>query len=768
MSYSPESASELRDLFFETAGELVQALNEDGLNLERNPADAEVARRVRRTVHTLKGDSAAAGFPELSALAHELEDALTAETMAAANASLADLILQAADEFSEMLSAYHRGDRPTAADALRIRIQAIAAGPKCAMPPVATPQPAAAQSSVAAAPIEFKWTEYEQFEMLEAVRRGQSVVNLAIEVEPTCPAAVALQMVRTVLQPAGSILAISRIDAGDRLEAVKAAVASEHDAAWFEHICRIPSVTRGDVARPWCVPEAQPAADVPQEVSLWFAPGGEAPQTAAPSTPTSSIPAPIVHSAVVSAQIAAADEVGPCGDEQPAAGAELPELAAMAEAPAEAPAIESSARHIAHETTLRVDAERIDAALNLVGELIIGKSMLMQSIHDLEKRFAKDPLCAKFADAMAFQSRVLSDLQKSVMKIRMVPVEQLFRRFPRVVRDLAKTCGKEIDLQIAGENTDLDKNILDALAEPLSHIVRNAIDHGLEPSQVRVAQGKPPHGTVRLNAYHQGNHVVISCSDDGHGIDREKLVAKAVASGVITADEAARLNEQEAMALVFCAGISTAEQVTAISGRGVGMDVVKSVMDRLKGTVSIDSQLGKGTTFRLKVPLTLAVINALMFRVSDRLYAVPLASVVEITRARAADVHRVDPHEVLQLRGEVLTLVRLDKLSIRSGPRPEKFFVVVISHADRKYGLVVDSLVGEEEVVIKALDDSLVATDYVSGASILGDGSVVLILNIQALVTRLGRGNDRGNGRDSGFDISSNQLDAQPALEAGA
>ena len=306
-----------------------------------------------------------------------------------------------------------------------------------------------------------------------------------------------------------------------------------------------------------------------------------------------------------------------------------------------------------------MEAERIDDVLDLVGELIIGKSMLQQSVTEFGRRFAKDPLRAKFADAMAFQAQVLNKLQRSVMKIRMVPVEQLFRRFPRVVRDVSKLQNKDVVLVLEGETTDLDKTILDALAEPMTHLVRNAVDHGIETPEQRLAAGKPAQGTIRLNAYHQGNQVIVEISDDGRGIDREKVVSKAIERGLIKPDDAARLNVTETLNLIFQAGLSTAEQVTNISGRGVGMDIVKAVIDRLKAVVAIQTEVGVGTTFRLRLPLTLAIIKALLFLANCRLYALPLGSVLEIARASEADVHIVDNHEVLQLREEVVTLVRL-------------------------------------------------------------------------------------------------------------
>jgi len=393
---------------------------------------------------------------------------------------------------------------------------------------------------------------------------------------------------------------------------------------------------------------------------------------------------------------------------------------------------------VTQENLLRVDAGRIDNVLNLVGELIIGKSMLQQALSEFSKRFPKELLRGKFADAMAFQARVLNDLQRSVMKIRMVPVDQLFRRFPRMVRDVARQCGREVELLVSGQDTDLDKGILDAISEPLTHLVRNAISHGIESAEERRKVGKPTQGVVRLNAFHQGNQVIVEVTDDGRGIDVAKIRSKAIELGLTTPEEASKMSELEALNFIFRPGFSTAEHVTEVSGRGVGMDVVQSVLHRLKASVSVETRLGQGTTFRLKLPLTLAIIKALLFWVEQRLYAIPLNAVLEIARTFEAEVHQVDNYEVLQLRNQVLPLLRLGR------PAPErdrqtKLFVLIITVAEKKYGLIVDALEGEEELVIKALDDQTFSTDLVSGASILGDGRVVLILNLPAVVEHVAR-----------------------------
>jgi two-component system chemotaxis sensor kinase CheA len=308
------------------------------------------------------------------------------------------------------------------------------------------------------------------------------------------------------------------------------------------------------------------------------------------------------------------------------------------------------------------------------------------------------------------------------------------------VRDVSRQCGRDVELVLSGQETDLDKGILDAIAEPLTHLVRNAVSHGIETTAERRQSGKPAQGRVRLNAYHQGNQVVVEVSDDGRGIDAQKIRNKAIELGMLKPEEAARLTEAEILDFIFRPGFSTAEQVTEVSGRGVGMDVVQSVLHRLKATISVDTRPGQGTTFRLKLPLTLAIIKALMFWVEQRLYAIPLNAVVEISRTDESEVHQVDNYEVLQLRNQVLPMLRLGRSHLIEGERKSgKLFVLVIAVGERKYGLIVDALDGEEELVIKALDDQTFSTDLVSGASILGDGRVVLILNLPAIVEHFAR-----------------------------
>ena len=689
MNFLPDDrASELRDLFFESAAEILQAMNEAGLALEEHPADKEHLRSVRRAVHTLKGDSAACGFRELSELAHELEDVLTPELVKQNAGLIPEVVLTAADTFHEMLAAYRNRLQPPVGGALRDHINRLL-------------HKTAAAPEKSSSEAKFDWTEYQRLMIAEAFRRGESVYNVAfhLDSESLLPAA-AFELVRKALESAGKILVLhpESVAQAASTRLIEAAISSAKSADWIREHCFVPSVVARISVLKIPVPQAAPRDLL--EILIES------------------------EAAAVSAGVAAG----------------APDSALDHHDESRDGAAPSGLAHAAAENTLRVDAERIDTVMNLVGELIIGKSMLQRTIMEFERIHAKDPLRGKFADALSFQARVLGELQKSVMKIRMVPVEQLFRRFPRVVRDVAKLRNKDIGLEIAGQNTDLDKSILDALAEPLAHIVRNAADHGIETAAERQAARKPARGTVRLDAYHEADHVVIEISDDGRGLDRKKILRRAIENGILRTEDTGLLNDSDIMNLIFAPGLSTADEITEISGRGVGLDVVKAAVDNLKGSIELESELGRGTTFRLMVPLTLASIQSLLFRVSGKLYAVPLASVVEITRITEGEIHRVDDHEVFQLRDQVLTLVRLERLEFQpQRAMGKRVFVIVIASGTRKFGLAVDSLMGEEELVIKALEDRLVTSPLVSGASILGDGTVVLILNVLAVISYLSR-----------------------------
>jgi len=697
--FMDERGGELRELFFENSAELLQLLNDGGLKLEQHPEDVETVREIRRVVHTLKGDAAACGFRELSELAHVLEDALAVESLN--QASLAEVALTAADVFSSMLAAYrHKKDLPSG-DSLHNLIRTLTNAPT-------TGKSRKKKTSVKAKSVQTVWTEYETVAMQNALQQGKRVFHVTATIDPNCAMPIAArQLLLTALSSCGEIFATrperGSVQTSPRMELL---IATDKTVEQISTKCKIPTViSQVDVL-----------------------PMGS---TAKKSRKTAAAPA---DSGQENTETVAAVTTTP----EPTAAAGEPQ-------PPEAKSAEVAPATPAAESTLRVDAERIDTVLNLVGELIIGKSMLQQALNEFARENPKEAMRGKFADAMAFQARVLNDLQRSVMKIRMVPVEQLFRRFPRMVRDVAKHCGRDVELVMSGQDTDLDKSLLDSIAEPLTHMVRNAVSHGIEGPEERVRAGKTARGTIRLKSHHQGNQVVVEISDDGRGIDPQRVKAKAIQQGLIDAEDAGRLSDAEALEFVFRPGFSTADEITEISGRGVGLDVVRSVLQRLKGSAEVESHPGLGTTFRLKLPLTLAIIKALLFRVDQRLYAIPLNAVAEIARAREGDLHQVDHYEVLQLRNQVLPLVRLGRrpdtlpVGVPNERMQQRIFILVIHFGERKLGLIVDVLEGEEELVIKALDDKTVATDLVSGASILGDGRVVLIMNLAAILERFNK-----------------------------
>ena len=689
MTNSPdERGAELRELFFETSQELLQALNEEALKLEKKPGDEEIVRGIRRTVHTLKGDSAACGLRELSELAHQFEDALSLEETAT-QAAVAEIAFTAADVFTAMIAAYRKGTKLPGTASLRKKIQELTSTP-------AGKKTRRKKTTKAAAPAKRdSWTEYEKLAIAKAQAGGLAVYHVVVKIDPHCAMPIAgRQLIQNAIGGVGQILAV-RPDAKSpaATKQVEFVLAGEASAEAIAAKGRVPTIA--------------------EEVTV------ELMHAATPAAKKS-----LAEPEAAEAAVELEGENASAAHSSPAADPSAPE---------------TSPTYTALENILRVEAGRIDNVLNLVGELIIGKSMLQQALSEFSKRYPKELLRGKFADAMGFQARVLNDLQRSVMKIRMVPVEQLFRRFPRMVRDVSRQCGREVELVLSGQETDLDKGILDAIAEPLTHLVRNAVSHGIESPEDRARLGKSARGVVRLNAYHQGNQVIVEVSDDGRGIDAQKIRAKAVQLGMTTAEDAARLSEAEAVQFIFKPGFSTAEQVTEVSGRGVGMDVVQSVLQRLKATISVETRPGQGATFRLKLPLTLAIIKALLFWVEQRLYAVPLNAVVEIARTTESEVHQVENYEVLQLRNQVLPVVRLGRAMADNDHGGRKLFVLVITVAEKKFGLIVDALDGEEELVIKALDDQTFNTELVAGASILGDGRVVLILNLPAVVEQFAR-----------------------------
>ncbi|WP_270962708.1 hybrid sensor histidine kinase/response regulator [Campylobacter upsaliensis] len=388
------------------------------------------------------------------------------------------------------------------------------------------------------------------------------------------------------------------------------------------------------------------------------------------------------------------------------------------------------------DQTIRVEVKRLDHLMNLIGELVLGKNRLLKIYDDVEERYEGEKFLEELNQVVSQLSIITTDVQLAVMKTRMQPIAKVFNKFPRVVRDLSRELGKQIELEITGEETELDKSIVEEIGDPIMHMIRNSCDHGVEDPATRKANGKPERGVVQLKAYNEGNHIVIEITDDGKGLDAAGLKMKALEKNLITEKEAEQMTDKEAFALIFKPGFSTAAKVTNVSGRGVGMDVVKTNIEKLNGVIEIDSELGKGSTFKLKIPLTLAIIQSLLVGTQEEFYAIPLASVLETVRVPIDNIYTIEGKNVLRLREEVLSLVRLSdvfgvKQVLESG---DQTYVVIIGVAESKLGIIVDTLVGQEEIVIKSMGDYLQNIQGIAGATIRGDGRVTLIIDVGAMM----------------------------------
>jgi len=394
-------------------------------------------------------------------------------------------------------------------------------------------------------------------------------------------------------------------------------------------------------------------------------------------------------------------------------------------------------------STVRVDVERLEYLMNLVGELVIDQTRLV----DVRGRFSQMGMNTEdefeiLDDVTNHLTRVISELQEGMMKTRMLPIEQLFNRFPRMVRDTARQAGKEIDFVMEGKETELDRTLIEEISDPIIHLLRNAIDHGIESPEEREKLGKPANGRVVLRAFHEENHIVISITDDGRGIDPEKIKKASIEKGIITEEEARKMNDEDAMFFIFKSGLSTAEKVTDISGRGVGMDIVKTHIEKLNGVIDIQSTIGKGTTFTIKLPLTLAIIRSLLVKFGNKTFAIPLVNVLEIIRLNKSDIQIVNGQEVGLVRGRVLPLVRMkERLGLTTEldeKEKKREFVVVVGIAEKRVGIIADKMVGNQEIVIKSLGSYIGSPPFISGATIMGDGSIALILDVSSVVREHG------------------------------
>jgi two-component system, chemotaxis family, sensor kinase CheA len=769
----PNNEELLKDFFAEAQSQ-VESLEQNILALEQDTGNRDAVDEIFRAAHTLKGGAATVEMTELAEFTHLVEDVLDGvrSGKALVDEKVIDALLASIDVVKAMLDARGEGSI-YGGDVSGVKATLASLLPaKAAKPAAAKPRPApvlAPIEELQAADAGPSLSEYEILELREAAGPGRRIFKLSLSFNPD-----------NVMKTVSAIHAFAALrDMGTVLKTVPDFEKLYEDAfypvvEYFVAVDKDPEELRQKASIPDVVSEVAIEELVAESPS-------PAPKPAAGPAPVGATkPAPAPKARAAPAPV----------EEEPAPAS--PEASAPPEA---APVGGEIARHEeAHKASqgsiLRVDSRRIDNLLNLVSETVINKATFNQisarfgeltvSLQGAETRFrdgikdlfddlpgymaaiqsgksvkdVKKEIFEKYGylyqvydgfeadlkiDVAKFRStaqnlgRITGELQEGVMRIRMVPISQIFSRFPRLVRDLTKTLNKKVNLVIEGEDTELDKSVIEDLLDPLMHSVRNALDHGVETPEERVAAGKSEEGTVLLKASNEGNMIIIEIADDGKGIDVEAVRQKAIERGLIHPNKV--LSEIEAYNLIFDAGFSTAKQVTNISGRGVGLDVVKRQIEKLNGSVTVSSQRGKGTRFTIKLPLTLAIIQGLLVRVGKEVYSIPITSVIESHRIKPSDVKMIDNYEVFNIRSDVVALLRLNRVfKIPTEEQRDYHFVVIVGTSDKRMGLMVDSLIGEEDVVIKPLRDQFTQSPGIAGASILGDGSVCLIIDVSQLL----------------------------------
>ena len=783
----PNNEELLKD-FFAEAEQQVEQLESNILVIENDPSNHEAIDEIFRAAHTLKGGSATVEMMELSHFTHSVEDVLDEirSDRVSIDEDVVDLLLTSIDVIKAMLEARQNGtvygeNIDSIIEKLKSYIpeKGAKAVPKKAPAKAApVPQPVkAAPAPVAASGITLPpLSEDDYMELKSACEGSQSLWCIAVKFDENNPMnTVGGIQVFAALKAVGNVLkTVPDFDAlyeDQFYENVFYYLASSQTAEAIEDASFLSDVTL--ITDAHLLTDDNYSSDAGASVAPVAAP--EKPAAAVQPVPAVSEPAPKPL-----AGQAKADEINEKIAEKKAE--------ATSEVKKDAPA--TGAAHVQQGSILRVDSRRIDNLLNLVSEAVIIKASFNQlagqtanelvkfqsvesqfrerirtlldnlpayleelqrgvPLNDIKKRFAEQygdmgsmfdqyeteskGITGRFRSYTQQLGTIAGELQEGVMKIRMVPINQIFSRFPRVVRDLQKDLNKKINLEIEGEDTELDKSVVEDLLDPIMHCVRNSVDHGIEAPEVRRAAGKPETGTVLLKASNEGNLIVIEIKDDGAGIDVEKVRRKAVENGLIHPDKV--ITDQDAYQLIMQPGFSTADKISNISGRGVGLDVVKTMINNIKGSISINSVKGQGTSFIIKIPLTLAIIQGLLVRVGTEIYSIPIANVIESQCININEISHIDNYEIMNVRNEVISVLRLSRLfNIPESQMGEECYIVIVGTQEKKIGVMVDALIGEEDVVIKPLRDKFTNSPGIAGASILGDGSVSLIIDVSQLL----------------------------------
>lgn len=675
--------SEYKDVFAAEAREYIQSLNENLLEFEQTPQDEQLITEMFRAAHSLKGMAGTMGYNELADLTHHMENLLDAlrNDDIAATGELINTLFSSVDVLEIMLNEVITTDQiSTDTTLIKEQLAQILDNQSGSMAGEQVRIDAAQLEQVT---VELPLNEYDRELIKEAVAKDLKVLAVMVVLRDN------------VLMK--SVRAYTIFQVMERLGTVVKSVPSAEDIDEERFDDRF-TVLLFSQHSPSDIQEA--ILGVPEVIEVTVS---EVALDGSGSTSTGTQTA---------GSGAGVDSLG------------IPSIMGSAGRG------RAEANHRIIERFVRVETERLDELNNLVGELVISRTQVTEIAKHLDGTHARA--------AVAQLDRVTTELQYAAMKLRMVPVKQVFDRFPRMVRDLAKTANKEVNLQVVGEDTELDRSLMNQIGDPLVHLIRNAVDHGLESGDERRRLGKPAAGRIRLEARHEGSHVVIEVADDGRGIDPDKVKAKAVSVGLITREQAAKLTDAEAQTLIFEAGFSTTEEVTDVSGRGVGMDAVRAALDSMNGSVDVRSEIGKGTTVALRLPLTLAIIRALLVRADSEICAIPIQSVRENLRVAPEAIKTIHGERVITLRNEVLPLLDLPQLlgfetSKHQGDLP----IIVVEAGSAKAGLIIDELLGQQEVVIKSLSSMLGDIQGVAGATVLGDGTVALILDVSAVLNEL-------------------------------
>lgn len=679
------------EVFIDESKEHLQAMNDQLLELEKNPAELSIVQEIFRSAHTLKGMSATMGFEDLANLTHKMENVLDAvrNEKIQVDSNMLDIVFEAVEYLEEIIfDIAEGGDGKKDVKNIVEKLLQIEKGEVPQEENQAEVAASSEQILEAELGTDLPFNNLDEFELTvlqESRERHFNNFHIHVELREDCLLKAArVYMVFEILEQVGEV--IKSIPSVEDLEEEKfdhdfdvLLVTKESRDDVYKRIMKVSEIERVEVnafnVNQYMESKKQEKS-AEQKAQMKKEETGDHPQTNTKS-----------------------------------------------------PKTQKDAKKKSVSKTIRVNIDRLDVLMNLFEELVIDRGRLEQISYELNHNDLKE--------TVERMSRISSDLQNIILTMRMVPIEQVFNRFPRMVRQLARDLNKKVDFQITGQETELDRTVIDEIGDPLVHLIRNALDHGIETPEERAKKGKPEQGTLKLKAYHSGNHVYVEIEDDGQGINKEKVIHKAIQNGVITAEQSQSMTDQQIYELIMASGFSTADKISDVSGRGVGLDVVKNTIESLGGSITIDSRPDEGSLFSIQLPLTLSIISVMLVDVADERYAIPLSSIIETAIVKKEDIMHAHNKEVIDFRGKVVPLVHLKEVfevPVEQDEKDDLYSIVIVRKGDKMAGMVVDSFIGQQEIVLKSLGNYLTNVFAISGATILGNGEVALIVDTNALI----------------------------------